>query len=39
MAKNVKMRAIQKCKEDKKTMKAKNKNSATKTKLQKRQRR
>ena len=39
MAKNVKMRAIQKCKEDKKSMKAKNNNSAKKTKLQIRQRR
>ena len=39
MAKKVKLHAIQKYKEDKKSMKAKNKNSAQKAKLQTRQKR
>ena len=39
MAKKVKLHAIQKCKEDKKSMKAKNRNSAKKAKLQIRQKR
>ena len=38
MAKKVEMQAIQNCTEDKKSMKAKNKNSAKKAKLQIRQR-